>query len=208
MIFGVTLYLQTAKGFSPLAAGVMFLGPSLAAAAAGPLSGALGARLPALTVLSLGIATGGAALLALAAIHPLGPFLAILAVSGLGFGLVYAYANVATPQAVAAARAGEASGIVLTMLDTMAGLGVVIAGTAVQAATASGTTTATAIRMVLAAAPGVTQARGSATADDRFHRSPVAELTSAKASTRSQRSPGVGGAADDRSAAARRRVRP
>lgn len=150
MIFGVTLYLQTASGYSPLAAGIMFLGPSLAAAVAGPLSGALGARLSALTVLSLGIATGGAALLVLAAIHPLGPFLAILAVSGLGFGLVYAYANVATQQAVPTSRAGEASGIVLTMLVTMAGLGVVIAGTAIQAATANGTSTASAIRMVLA----------------------------------------------------------
>jgi EmrB/QacA subfamily drug resistance transporter len=150
MIFGITLYLQTARGFSPLAAGVMFLGPSLAAAVAGPLSGELGARLPALTVLSLGIATGGVALLALAAVHPLGPFVAILTVSGLGFGLVYAYANVATQQAVPAAQAGEASGIVLTMLVTMAGLGVVIAGTGIQAATASGTSTAGAIRTVLA----------------------------------------------------------
>ncbi len=150
MIFGVTLYLQTARGFSPLAAGVMFLGPSLAAAVAGPLSSALGARLPALTVLSLGIATGGVALLALAAVHPLGPFVAILTVSGLGFGLVYAYANVATQQAVPAAQAGEASGIVLTMLVTMAGLGVVIAGTGIQAATAGGTSTGSAIRTVLA----------------------------------------------------------
>lgn len=46
MIFGVTLYLQTASGYSPLAAGIMFLGPSLAAAVAGPLSGALGAGCP------------------------------------------------------------------------------------------------------------------------------------------------------------------
>jgi MFS family permease len=148
MIFGTTLYLQTARGFSPLAAGIMFLGPSLAAAAAGPLSGMLGARLPALTVLSLGIAVGGVALLALAVVHPLAPFVAVLTVSGLGFGLVYAYANVATQQTVTPDRAGEASGITLTMLVTMAGLGVVIAGTGIHAA--GGAAAGEAIRTVLA----------------------------------------------------------
>lgn len=150
MIFGVTLYLQTARGFSPLAAGVIFLGPSLAAAVAGPLSGALGARLPSLTVLSMGIALGGLALLALAAVQPLAPFVVILTASGLGFGLVYAYANVATQQTVSPDQAGAASGIVLTMLVTMAGLGVVIAGTGIHAATAGGTARGTAIRTVLA----------------------------------------------------------
>jgi EmrB/QacA subfamily drug resistance transporter len=150
MIFGVTLYLQTGRGFSPLAAGVMFLGPSLAAAMAGPLSGQLGARLPASIVLAIGSFTGGAALLLLSAIHPLAPFLALLALSGLGFGLVYAYANVATQDTVPADRAGEASGIVLTMLVTMAGLGVVVAGTGIEAATAAGTSTGSAIREVLA----------------------------------------------------------
>jgi Major Facilitator Superfamily len=114
MIFGVTLYLQTARGFSPLAAGVMFLGPSLAAALAGPLSGVLGARLTPISVLARGIVTGGVALLALAAVRPVGPFLEILTLSGRGFGLVYAYANVATQETVPAHQAGAASGVVLT----------------------------------------------------------------------------------------------
>jgi EmrB/QacA subfamily drug resistance transporter len=149
-IFGVTLYLQAARGFSALDAGVMFLGPSVAAALAGPLSGVLGARLPALTVLSLGIALGGVGLLALAAVRPLAPFLAVLTVSGLGFGLVYAYANVATQETVSAEQAGEASGIVLTLLVTMAGLAVVVAGTGIDAARAANTTTGTAIRTMLA----------------------------------------------------------
>lgn len=61
MIFLMTLYLQRVLGLSPLATGLVFGVPGLAAVLAGPVAGRLLARLEHRTVLTAGIAVQGVA---------------------------------------------------------------------------------------------------------------------------------------------------
>jgi MFS family permease len=65
MIFLTTLYLQNVLGLSPLATGLIFGVPGLAAVAAGPAAGRLIGRFDAHTVLTVGLAVQGLATLPL-----------------------------------------------------------------------------------------------------------------------------------------------
>ena len=53
--------------------------------------------------------------------------MAVFAVAGLGLGLGYTFVNVATQGLVPLERTGEASGVVLTVVVTMGGIGVALA---------------------------------------------------------------------------------
>ena len=125
-IFLSTVYLQDARGLDPLAAGLVFLGPSAGAAAGGVLSGRLAAGHP---VRVMGVATilAAASLGLLAAARDWALYVPTLTACGFTLGLVYAFTTVATQAVVSPQRAGEAAGIALTVMIAMGGVGVAVA---------------------------------------------------------------------------------
>jgi hypothetical protein len=101
-IYLSTLNLQQVRGLDPLMAGLAFLGPSAASLAALALAG--------------------------------GWVVSVIALTACGFtmGLVYAFTTVATQAVVRPERAGEAAGVALTSLVTLAGVGVAVSGTMLE----------------------------------------------------------------------------
>ena len=138
--FGVTLYLQQVEGYSPAVAGLIFLGASAAEAVAGPLSGRLGERFHIPTLMAAAIALGALGVLVLAAGPPLALYVAALAAFGLGYGLCWSLTSVGTQTVVPTEQAGAASGLTLTLVIGIAGLGIAIAAALIEALTAGGTT--------------------------------------------------------------------
>ena len=126
-VFVESLYLQNVRGLSPLAAGALFLAPALMVALSGPLGGRLAARFQPSAVMIAAAITAGIAVFCLTFVVSWGPFVAVFAVAGLGLGLGYTFANVATQDLVALERTGEASGVLLTVVVTMGGIGVALA---------------------------------------------------------------------------------
>lgn len=148
-IFLSTLNLQQVRALDPLIAGLVFLGPSAGAALGGVLSGRLAADRPPLLVMGL---TSGAAAISLAALAASGEWIVYLpALSACGFtlGLLYAFTTVATQAVVRPERAGEAAGVTLTALVTLAGVGVAVSGTVLEMLERGGQSTASAIDTIL-----------------------------------------------------------
>jgi EmrB/QacA subfamily drug resistance transporter len=131
-IFLSTVYLQQVRGLDPLMAGLAFLGPSAGAALGGAISGRLASSRPPVLVMGL---TSVAAALSLAALAVSGSwvsYLSALTACGFTLGLVYAFTTVATQAVVRPERAGEAAGVTLTALVTLAGVGVAVSGTVLE----------------------------------------------------------------------------
>lgn len=149
-IFASTLYLQDVRGLDPLMAGLVFLGPSAGAALGGPLSGRLAARYPAILVLGLTSVVAAVALATLACAGGWVLYVIALSACGLTLGLVYAFTTVATQAVVRPERAGEAAGVTLTSLITLGGVGVAVAGTALEVLQRRGWSEGAAIDAVLA----------------------------------------------------------
>ncbi len=126
-VFVESLYLQNVRGLSPLVAGTVFLAPALMVALSGPLGGRLAHRFRPSAVMIAAALTAGIAVFCLTFVVSWGPFVVVFAVAGLGLGLGYTFANVATQDLVALERTGEASGVVLTVVVTMGGIGVALA---------------------------------------------------------------------------------
>ena len=137
-IYLSTLNLQQVRGLDPLMAGLVFLGPSAGAALGGPLSGRLAAKYPPVLVMGAGCMAAAISLAALAVSH--GWFVYVIALTACGFtmGLVYAFTTVATQAVVRPERAGEAAGVALTSLVTLAGVGVAVSGTMLEVLTRAG----------------------------------------------------------------------
>ncbi len=148
-IFGATLYLQVVRGLSPLTAGFVFLAPSALVAVSGPLGAKLGKHMPSTVVMAAAAVVGGSGLLALTFAHGWAAYVPMFAVAGLGFGLGYTYANVATQGVVRPDRAGEASGMTLTILVTAGGIGVAAAAAAITLQQGSGSSAHIAIDLTL-----------------------------------------------------------
>ncbi|MDM4720677.1 MFS transporter [Micromonospora sp. WMMA1363] len=123
-IFSITLYLQQVKGYSPAIAGVIFLAATVAGTVAGPLTGRLGARYNIPRTIAAATALGAVGLLLLSIEGGLGPYLPGLALVGLCFGIGYQMATVGTQTIVKTRLVGEASGVTLTIVTGLAGLGV------------------------------------------------------------------------------------
>lgn len=158
--YAVTVYLSTmnlqqVRGLDPLLAGLAFLGPSAGAAVGGILSGRLSPPLPPVPVMGVGCAAAALALGALAASVAWVPYLCALTVCGFTMGLVYAFTTVATQAVVAPERAGGAAGVTLTSLVTLAGVGVAVAGTALETLQRRGLDAGAGIRTILAVLAGV-----------------------------------------------------
>jgi EmrB/QacA subfamily drug resistance transporter len=148
-IFLSTLYLQQVRGLDPLMAGLAFLGPSAGAALGGMLSGRLAASRPPVLVMG---STSVAAALGLAVLAAAGDwvvYLSALTVCGFTLGLVYAFTTVATQAVVRPERAGEAAGVTLTALVTLAGVGVAVSGTVLEMLERTGMSTGSAIDLIL-----------------------------------------------------------
>jgi predicted MFS family arabinose efflux permease len=135
--YAVTIYLsplnlQQVRGFDPLMAGQAFLGPSIGAALGGPLSGRLATRYPPVLVMGLGCVAAALSLAALAITSGWVVYVIALSACGFTMGLVYAFTTVATQAVVRPERAGEAAGVALTSLVTLAGVGVAVSGTMLE----------------------------------------------------------------------------
>lgn len=154
-IYLSTLNLQQVRGLDPLMAGLAFLGPSIGAALGGPLSGRLAARYPSVLIMGLGCV---AAALSLAALAVSGGWIAyVIALTACGFtmGLVYAFTTVATQAVVLPERAGEAAGVALTSLVTLAGVGVAVSGTMLEVLRHAGMSSGSGIEAIFLAIASV-----------------------------------------------------
>jgi EmrB/QacA subfamily drug resistance transporter len=154
-IYLSTLDLQQVRGLDPLMAGLAFLGPSIGAAAGGPLSGRLAARYPPVLVMGVGCVASALAVAGLAMAGGWVVYVIALSACGFTLGLVYAFTTVATQAVVRPERAGEAAGVTLTALVTLAGVGVAVSGTVLEVLRKSGMATGTAIDAILGALAAV-----------------------------------------------------
>jgi EmrB/QacA subfamily drug resistance transporter len=138
LVFVTTLYLQGVRNLSALLAGVAFLAPATMVA----LSGPIGARLkpyfrPGVIMAGSGV-VGAVAMFGLTFASSWYAFIPLLAIAGFGFGLGWTFANMATQDVVDPNRAGEASGVLLTVLVSIGGIGLAIVATAVASLQRSG----------------------------------------------------------------------
>ena len=148
-IFLATIYLQQVRGLDPLMAGLAFLGPSAGAALGGTISGRLAASRPPVLVMGLTTVAAAISLAALAASSSWVGYLAALTACGFTLGLVYAFTTVATQAVVRPERAGEAAGVTLTALVTLAGVGVAVSGTVLEMLQRAGLSAAGAIDAIV-----------------------------------------------------------
>ena len=173
-----TLYLQQVRELDPMMAGLAFLGPSAGAALGGALSGRLAASRPPVVVMGATCVAAAFALAVLAAADDWVIYLSALTVCGFTLGLVYAFTTVATQAVVRQERAGEAAGVTLTALVTLAGVGVAVSATVLEMLVRTGMSTGRAIDLILtvlaavllpAGAVVLAVARRSATATGSSH---------------------------------------
>jgi predicted MFS family arabinose efflux permease len=148
-IFLSTMYLQQVRGLDPLMAGLAFLGPSAGAALGGALSGRLATSRPPVLVMGVTSVLAAVSLAALAAANSWAVYLPALTACGFTLGLVYAFTTVATQAVVRPERAGEAAGVTLTALVTLAGVGVAVSGTMLEVLARSGMSLSGAIDTIL-----------------------------------------------------------
>jgi MFS family permease len=144
-----TLYLQQVRELDPMMAGLAFLGPSAGAALGGALSGRLAASRPPIVVMGATCVAAAIALAVLAAADDWVIYLSALTVCGFTLGLVYAFTTVATQAVVRKSRAGEAAGVTLTALVTLAGVGVAVSATVLEMLVRNGMSTGRAIDFIL-----------------------------------------------------------
>jgi predicted MFS family arabinose efflux permease len=149
-IFLSTMYLQQVRGLDPLRAGLAFLGPSAGAALGGAISGRLAASRPPVLVMGLTSVAAALSLAALAASSSWFSYLPALTACGFTLGLVYAFTTVATQAVVRPERAGEAAGVTLTALVTLAGVGVAASGTVLEMLQRAGLSTGDAVDAIVA----------------------------------------------------------
>jgi EmrB/QacA subfamily drug resistance transporter len=149
-VFLSTMNLQQVRGLDPLLAGLAFLGPSAGAAIGGPISGRLASRNAPFAVMGIGCTAAAVSLGVLAASGNFAIYFAALTACGFTMGLVYAFTTVATQAVVAPERAGEAAGVTLTSLVTLAGVGVAVSSSALEVLQRHGTSTGHGINVILA----------------------------------------------------------
>ena len=127
-----TIYLQDGRGLSPIVAGVVFLAPSVAVALSGPLAGRLAGWQPVPVLIPATMMFGGATLLATSAVDAWGAYVPLLGLTGFALGLGWTLPSIGCQTVVDPARAGEAAGVNLTALVTIAGVAVAVAGTLIE----------------------------------------------------------------------------
>lgn len=131
-VLSTTIYLQDGRGLSPIVAGLVFLAPSVAVALAGPLAGRLAGWQPVPVLIPASLLLGGASLLATSAASVWGAYLPLLGLTGIALGLGWTLPSIGSQTVVDPARAGEAAGVNLTVMVTIAGVAVALAGTLIE----------------------------------------------------------------------------
>ena len=132
-----TLYLQHARGLSPVAAGVVTLSMAVAATVCAPLSGVLVGRFgprPPLLLAGGSITAGGLCLVGLGNHTDLRLLALAYLLVGTGFGFANAPITNTAVSALPPARAGVAGGITSTARQLGSALGIAIAGSFVVGA--------------------------------------------------------------------------
>ena len=140
-LFLNTLYLQEARGLSPVQAGLATVPLALMTVFASPLSGRIvgrrGPRLP-LVIAGAGLTIASLMLAGLAATTPLAWLLAAYVVFGLGLGFVNAPITNAAVSGMPRAQAGVAAGIATTSRQVGLTLGVAVVGAIVSSHATTG----------------------------------------------------------------------
>ena len=134
-LFLNTLYLQTARGYSPLLAGLLILPMAATTAATAPLSGRLvaaGRGRWALVTAGTAIAAGAAVLVTLTAATPVAELAVVYVVFGVGFGFVNPPISNTAMSGMPRAQAGVAASVASTSRQVGATLGVAVTGTLVS----------------------------------------------------------------------------
>ncbi len=139
-VFVITLYLQDVRGLSALVAGIVFLAPAVMVAGSGPIGARLEPHFRPTVVMAGAGAVGALALLALTFTSAWVVFIPLFALSGFGFGLGWTFANLSKQDVVDTDRAGEASGVLLTVLVSAGGIGLAVAASVITALERSGHT--------------------------------------------------------------------
>jgi EmrB/QacA subfamily drug resistance transporter len=133
-LFLNTLYLQEARGLSPLHAGLLTVPMAVMVVLASPLSGRIvgrrGPRLP-LLIAGVSLVTACAMLTGVGADTPLAELFAAYVIFGLGFGFVNAPITNAAVSGMPRAQAGVASAIATTSRQFGQTLGVAVVGAVV-----------------------------------------------------------------------------
>jgi EmrB/QacA subfamily drug resistance transporter len=130
-LFLNTLYLQQARGLSPLTAGLYLLPMAAITVVAGPLSGVLLGRAgprPSLLVGGAGLCAGGLMLTGLAPGTAPGWLFAAYAVFGVGFGAVNPPITNTAVSGMPPAQAGVAAAVASTSRQVGASLGIAVLG--------------------------------------------------------------------------------
>ncbi|WP_440763949.1 MFS transporter [Natronorubrum sp. DTA7] len=129
LLFFLTLYLQNVLHYSPLHAGLVFLGFSVPLVAFEIKSNEISERIGARSAMAGGMALMAASFLLLAFLTPtsgLALVLVALAIMGVGLGVAYSVSSTAGMAAVPDAKAGAASGILgmVRMLGVVFGVAI------------------------------------------------------------------------------------
>lgn len=132
MMLVVTIQLQQVRGLSSVVAGLLFVFPALATAMSGPLSGRIAGRIPDGIVMGSAIVAGSLGLVLQAFASSLVLDVVGLMISGLSFAMGYSFTNVATQSVLPVELSGQASGVVITTIVTIGGVGVVLAALGVE----------------------------------------------------------------------------
>jgi EmrB/QacA subfamily drug resistance transporter len=133
VIFTSMILLQSVDGLSAGDAGLAFLGFSIGVAISSQISGRL-ERFPSWLVMACALICGGVGAIGMGLSGRLVPFVVISFLCGLGFGLSWAFTSVATQAVVPPEKAGEASGVVLTIVVALGGVAIAIASSAIESA--------------------------------------------------------------------------
>ncbi|MFH8569223.1 MFS transporter [Streptomyces sp. NPDC017993] len=134
-VFLATLQLQQERGLSALLAGTVFLAPALMVACSGPLGAWLSQRMHATGVMALAGVIAGSGMIGMSLVWAWWLYIPVFTWCALGLGLGWTFASVATQQVIAPARAGEASGVVLTALVVLGAIGLAATAAAITALT-------------------------------------------------------------------------
>lgn len=134
------LYLQQARGLSPLEAGFIFLALSGGTSLASYYSGRLAEQFPADRLMAIGMLISAVGIVGLTSVTSLWIYTPLFFVCGIGLGLGWALANVATQAVVAPELAGAASGGTLTSLVMFGAVGVAVGATALELISGSAST--------------------------------------------------------------------
>ena len=179
VIFLSMIYLQDVKGFTPIEAGATFLTFSLGYAISGLISGRVEGIAPRIAM-GCGLAVGGLATIGMGLTDSLVVFVVLAGLSGLGLGFGWAYTSVVTQSVVPKQQAGAASGTVLTVLISVAGIALAIAVSIYETFTSAGSPNQAEVikSIVIGAGVAVVLAATFVAVFGREHRAPVAHKSS------------------------------